>query len=92
MIALLRAASPPRRYATCLGAVALVALACYLADQFMGYRVVALVLLMTVSLLAMVFRIGPVLVAAAASALTWNFFFIPPVLTFQIGRAEDLPP
>lgn len=56
----------------------------------MGYRVAALVLLMTVSVLAMLFRIGPVLASAALSALVWNFFFIPPVFTFHIGRAEDL--
>lgn len=45
---------------------------------------------MTVSLLAMLFDILPVLIAALLSALIWNFFFIPPIYTFHIDTAEDL--
>lgn len=44
---------------------------------------------MTVSLLAMLFEMMPVLVAAVISALIWNFFFIPPLFTFHIENAED---
>lgn len=66
------------------------ALLCYAASDLTGYRVTALVLLMTVSLQAMVFSTAPVLLAAALSAVVWNFFFIPPVFTFHIGSAEDL--
>ena len=32
---------------------------------------------------------GPVFVAGVASALIWNFLFIPPRFTFSIGRFED---
>lgn len=46
-------------------------------------------LLMTVSVLAMLFDIAPVLVAAVLSAVVWNFFFIPPIFTFHIGTTED---
>ena len=70
--------------------VFLVATVCYLGINLIGYKVVALVLLMTVSLLAMLFDILPVLVAAVLSAIIWNFFFIPPVFTFHIHNAEDL--
>lgn len=55
-----------------------------------GYQVVALVLLLMVSISAMLFDILPVLVAALMSALIWNFFFIPPVGTFHIGKPEDV--
>lgn len=55
----------------------------------MGYRTVALILLLLVSLLAMVFEIFPVMLTALLSALIWNFFFIPPTLTFHIGTPED---
>lgn len=51
---------------------------------------VALLLLMTVSFLAMAFDIFPVLFAALLSALLWNFFFIPPIYTFHINNGEDL--
>ena len=73
-----------------IGLVLLMATACYFSTQFIGYKVVAMLLLMTVSLLAMLFDILPVLVACALSALIWNFFFIPPVFTFHIDNAEDL--
>ena len=68
----------------------IVSIACFLFVDLVGYRVVALVLLVTVSLLAMLFEISPVLIAAVLSALIWNFFFIPPIFTFHVDHAEDL--
>lgn len=55
----------------------------------MGYRVAALVLLVTVSLLAMVFDVFPVLFSAVLSALVWDFFFIPPRFTIHVDTTED---
>ncbi len=63
---------------------------CYSSKEIMGYKIVALILLMGVSFLAMLFDIFPVLIAAILSALIWNFFFIPPVFTFHINNTEDL--
>ncbi len=62
---------------------------CYLTSGLIGYRVVALVLLMTVSILAMFFDIWPVMISALLSAVIWNFFFIPPIFTFHIDTPED---
>lgn len=70
-------------------AVSLVAGISFLLTQYIGYRVVAFLLLVTVSLIAMFFDIRPVLLASALSALIWNYFFIPPRFTFHIGSAED---
>lgn len=64
-------------------------MACYYSKYFFGYKVAALFLLMTVTVLAMLFDILPVLVAAILSALVWDFFFIPPTFTFHIENAED---
>ncbi len=69
--------------------VLLITTACYYSTNFIGYKVVALILLMAVSILAMLFDIMPVLVSAVLSALIWNFFFIPPIFTFHIDSAED---
>jgi two-component system, OmpR family, sensor histidine kinase KdpD len=55
-----------------------------------GYRAVALVLLFAVSVLAGMVGRGPTLVAAAASAVLWNFLFIPPRFTFLISEFEDV--
>lgn len=72
-----------------IGLVIVISGACYFLSGYMGYKVVAFVLLLTVSLIAIVFDILPVLLAALLSALIWNFFFIPPKFTFHIGSAED---
>jgi two-component system sensor histidine kinase KdpD len=66
-----------------------VSLICYAFKNFLDYKIVALMLLMTVSVVAMLFEIMPVLLAAVLSAVIWNFFFIPPLFTFEIGNAED---
>lgn len=82
---------PPRKrqYAISICTVSAVAIACLAFSNFLGYRNVAFVLLVTVSVLAMFLDILPVLVAATLSALIWDFFFIPPRFTVTIGEPED---
>jgi two-component system, OmpR family, sensor histidine kinase KdpD len=70
-------------------AVLLVAGACYPISDFIGYRSVALILMLTVSVLALRMRLAAVLAAATLSALVWDFFFIPPHFTLTIGSGED---
>ena len=70
--------------------VIIMASGCYFFTGFLGYKVVAFILLMTVSVLAMLFEIIPVLIAATLSALIWNFFFISPIYTFHISNSEDM--
>lgn len=67
-----------------------VSLVCFSFKDLIGYKIVALILLMTLSVVAMLFEILPVLLAAVLSAVIWNVFFIPPLYSFQIGNAEDL--
>ena len=69
--------------------VILVSAICFGLSGFFGYRTVAFVLLLTVSLMAILFDILPVLVSAALSAFIWNFFFIPPRFTLHVATAED---
>lgn len=61
----------------------------YFFKDWMGYKVAALLLLMTCSLLALVLDFIPVIIATTLSAFGWNYFFIPPVFTFHIGNTED---
>ena len=67
-----------------------VSLVCFSFKNLIDYKIVALILLMTVSVVAMLFEILPVLLAAILSAVIWNFFFIPPLYTFDIGNTEDV--
>lgn len=82
--------NPKKQYLVSIFSILLVASGCYFVSDLVGYRVVALILLVTVSLIAMFFDIVPVLVAAILSALVWDFFFIPQKFTFAISSAEDL--
>lgn len=78
-----------KQYFISVGLVLLVAAVCYGISPLLGYRVIALILLLTVSLIAISFDILPVLVSAVLSAFIWDFFFIPPRFTFHVGNAED---
>lgn len=59
-------------------------------NPFIGYQGVALIMLISISLLAMLFEIFPVLLAAVLSALTWNYFFTPPIYEFNFENTEDV--
>lgn len=78
------------QYLICIALVLLTSIACYIGSPFIGYKIVALILLLAVSIVAMLFDILPVLCAAVLSALIWDFFFIPPIFTLHIDSAEDL--
>lgn len=85
-----RRLKPGYQYLAGIALVFLTALACYISTPYIGYKTVALLLMVTVSVAAMLFDTLPVIIAAVISALTWNFFFIPPVFTFHIDSTEDL--
>jgi len=81
--------SKPRQLLLVVFIIGLVSGICLLFSSFLGYHVVAYILLVTVSVIAMFFDIVPVLLAALLSAVIWDFFFIPPYFTFFIGSTED---
>jgi len=62
----------------------------FLLKQFVGYQVVSFALLFMVSILAIFFGRGPILLAATLSSLIWDFFFIPPPYTLHVERPEDM--
>jgi len=63
---------------------------CFLLKEFTGYQVVSLILLFLVSILAIFYGTGPILLAATLSALIWDFFFIPPPFTLHVGEPVDV--
>lgn len=58
--------------------------------NLVNYELVGLVYVFAVLLTAVYIGRGPAVLAAAASALAWDFLFLEPRFTFQISRAEDL--
>ena len=78
-----------RQCAYSISLVLFISAICYGLSGYMGYKVVAFLLLLTVSVIAVLFDILPVLVSAILSALIWDFFFIPPKFTLHVESADD---
>jgi two-component system sensor histidine kinase KdpD len=57
---------------------------------FVGYRAVGYVFLLGVLLMGLVSSLGPIVAAALASSVIWDYFFIPPHFTFRITETEDM--
>lgn len=79
-----------KQYVISISLVIIVSTTCFLLSDIIGNKVVALLLLVVVSLIAISFDILPVLISATLSALIWNYFFIPPLFTFHIKNTEDI--
>ncbi|MBI3580933.1 MAG: sensor histidine kinase KdpD [Nitrospinae bacterium] len=80
----------PSDYARVAGVLVGVALACAFLRPFIGYRAVGYAFMAAVLLLSTVSTMGPVLFAAAFSALTWDYFFVPPLYELRVSSPEDL--
>lgn len=81
--------SKTRQYVYCIGLVIFMSGICFALNEYIGYRVVAFILLLAVSMLAVMFDILPVLVSAALSAFIWDFFFITPRFNLHVSTTED---
>ncbi|HNY00942.1 MAG TPA: sensor histidine kinase KdpD [Bacteroidales bacterium] len=79
-----------RQYALASLFVVLSSIAFYLFRDYIGYQVVSFGLLFLVSILALFFGTGPILLAAVESSLIWDYFFIPPQFTLHIEQPVDL--
>jgi two-component system sensor histidine kinase KdpD len=70
--------------------ITLSAIVLYFIKDYIGYQVVSFLLLFVVSIMAVFFGTGPILLAATFSAVVWDYFFIPPPNTLHIDRPEDV--
>jgi two-component system, OmpR family, sensor histidine kinase KdpD len=79
-----------RQYSVVALAVVLSSMVCYFLQNLIGYQAVSFILLFLVSILALFYGTGPILLAATLSAIIWDYFFIPPQFTFHIGNPLDV--
>ena len=90
-----KASIPPftsnlRQYLTVSLIVSLASILSYFVRDIVGYQAISCILLFLVSFLALFYGTGPILFAAALSALIWDYFFIPPQFTFLIHNPLDM--
>lgn len=60
-----------------------------LIEAFIGYRAVGFLFLLAVITVGMFSSMSAVILSAFMSVFIWNYFFIPPKLTFAISQTED---
>ena len=63
---------------------------CYPLREMIGYQGVSFVLLFLVSVMAIFFGTGPILLAAIMSVIIWDLIFIPPQFTLYIENPIDI--
>jgi two-component system, OmpR family, sensor histidine kinase KdpD len=83
-------ASPPWQYAAGVSVVSVCTAVNAILLSRVGAQALALIYLLGVVLLAFFVGRGPTLATAAASALMWDYFFLPPRFTFYLTRVEDI--
>ncbi len=84
------ALAPLKEYAFAFFGVVGLTIFCWLLRPLIAYSAIALIFLLGVLMAGMVLHRPPVLLAAALSALSWNFLFIPPLFTLHIAKFEDV--
>jgi two-component system sensor histidine kinase KdpD len=77
------------QYVFAIAAVMAVSLASFHLKLFIGVHATALILLLAIVILALFVDRGPTLVAAALSAIVWDYFFLAPVFAFRVTDFED---
>ena len=82
--------APLSAYTSVLGIIGLVAFINVLLVKLVGYQTVGFIFLLAVLGISLFASVGPIVFGATLSALTWDFFFIPPFGTFHISRPEDI--
>jgi two-component system sensor histidine kinase KdpD len=80
----------PNPYIVALVAVGLAVGGAELVDRWIGVENVDLVFLTAVVGVAVRFGLWPSLLASVASALCYNFFFLPPIYTFTIADPHNV--
>ena len=80
---------PRRQYLLSAGLITLVSALCFFFSGYFGSEVVAFILLLTLSVIAMFFDIFPVLLSAVLSALIWDYYFLEPKFKFALNSTED---
>lgn len=83
-------ASRWKDYSGAFGLVALVTVAAWFAAEYIGYMVPAFGYLLAIVLGSLYWKRGATLLMAAASALAWDYLFIPPRYTLHVDRPEDM--
>ncbi len=77
-------------YAWSIGAVAFATALAWYARPVLNEPNIVMIYLLEIALVALRFGRGPSVVASVASTLAYNFFFVPPLFTFNVADGQYL--
>lgn len=80
----------PKEYLIAIGAVVVVSVISFLLKDLIGYQTVGLIFLILIAILSLFLGRGAVILTAVLNFGIWNYFFIPPILTFHIDSIHDI--
>ncbi len=83
-------ATSAKDYVFPLASVLTVSILCYPFTNYLGYQSVGLIQLLNLMLIPFYAGRRAIIFAAILNSLIWNFFFIPPLFTFEIGQLHDV--
>ncbi len=70
--------------------VLLVSFVCYPFTKYIGYQSIGLIQLLNLLIIPFYAGRGAIIASAILNTLIWNFFYIPPLFTFEIGKLHDV--
>lgn len=81
--------TPFREYAISALSVILLAAICFPLREHLGYQSIGLIFLLNLLIIPFYAGRGAIFLSAFLNMLIWNFFFIPPLFTFEINSLHD---
>lgn len=86
----LRSTNGPLRFLNALYLTIVTSLLCGLLNKYLGYKPIGFIFLLFILAVGVYGSLSVVIFTAILFALIWNFFFIPPTMTFTFNSLEDL--
>lgn len=62
----------------------------WLVFPLFGYKIIGVIFLLSILLLSLYFRKGPIFFSAILYAISWDFFFAPPIGGLGVSTADDI--
>jgi two-component system sensor histidine kinase KdpD len=82
--------SSPKEYFYSILSIVILSALCFPFKDYLGYQTVGLILLLNLIILPFYVGRGPIIIGAILNSVIWNFFFIPPLFTFEISKLHDV--
>lgn len=79
----------PKDYLITTTSIVLLSAICFPLKEYLGYQTVGLILLLNLIILPFFVGRGAVFFGAVMNSIIWNYFFIPPLFTFEVGKLHD---